>query len=440
MKAKRMHSKSIGRHLSLSKLHELFMMPLKASLAGGVIALIGLSSSVAKANPVFEVNDWKEPPKNIPWSTVVEIKSPFETYKAVWDQDYRGRSCFISCNYYDGLISKWTAEQVSVARFSAYCTSLTGCRKNYYEIPYGVELSVDSVIYKLSGSDGLFSLSAKARKAIENLSSSGKISIRIGGNNQVIYNIGEKSSRSIATLIKESVQEDRTAKVKGVTVTGSPAIALGSMVQPVIKRTLPGVAQVETPTSKGTGFVIDKSGLMLTNRHVIGRFTEATIKFNDGRERTAKVIGRTADLDIALLQIEGSTVKNQEPALPLCVRKPATVGEDVIVIGNPLGLQATTTRGIVSGIRDEDGASMIQIDAPVNPGNSGGPVVNYNGEVIGIVTSKYVAVGIEGIGFAIGLGSALESLGVSYIDDSANPASKDKQKIKLTSCLNKISG
>lgn len=413
---------------------------MKVALATFVIALAGFIPSWSKANPVFEVNDWKEPPKNIPWSTVVEIKSPFETYKAVWDQDYRGSSCFLSCNYYDGLISKWTSEQVAIARFSAYCTSLTGCRKNYYEIPYGVELSVDGVIYKLSGSDGLFTLGAKARKAIYNLGPTGKVSIRIGGNNQVIYNIGDTSSRSIATLIRESVQEDRTAKARGITVFGSPAIALSSMVQPVIKRTLPGVAQVETPTSKGTGFVIDKSGLMLTNRHVIGRFTEATIKFNDGRERKAKVIGRTADLDIALLQIEGGTVKNSEPALPLCVRKPATVGEDIIVIGNPLGLQATTTRGIVSGIRNEDGASMIQIDAPVNPGNSGGPVVNYNGEVIGIVTSKYIAVGIEGIGFAIGIGSALESLGVGYADKSANTGNKASNQIKLTSCLNQITG
>jgi hypothetical protein len=402
-----------------------------AIAATGLITFLSISVDAA---PIFEVNDWKEPPKDIPWSTIVEIKSPFESYRAVWDQDYRGRSCFISCNYYDGFISKWTSEQVSVARFSSYCTSLTGCRKNYFEIPYGVELSVDGVIYSLSGSDGLFSLGANARKAIESMSPSGKISIRIGGNNQAIYNIGEKSASSISALMKESIEEDRAIRAKGITVMAAPAIQAGTMVQPVIKRVLPGVAQIETPTSKGTGFLIDKSGLMLTNRHVVGRFTEVGVKFNDGRERRAKVVGRTADLDVALLQLEGIGSLAKEPAIALCVRKPATVGEDIVVIGNPLGLQATTTRGIVSGVRNENGTTMLQIDAPVNPGNSGGPVVNYSGEVLGIVTSKRVAVGIEGIGFAIGIGSALESLGIGF-KDATMPANNNA---KLTSCNNQV--
>jgi len=400
-----------------------------------LVAYSGVATITASyAAPVFEVNDWKEPPKDIPWSTIVEIKSPFESYRAVWDQDYKGRSCFISCNYYDGFISKWTSEQVSLARFSSYCTGLTGCRKNYYEIPYGVELSVDGVIYSLSGSDGLFSLGANARKAIESMGANGKISIRIGGNNQAIYNIGDKSSISISSLMKESIEEDRAVRAKGISVTASPAIAAGSLVQPVIKRAIPGVAQIETPTSKGTGFVIDKTGLMLTNRHVVGRFSEVSVKFNDGRERKAKVVGRTADLDVALLQLEGVGSLAKEPALPICVRKPAAVGEDIVVIGNPLGLQATTTRGIISGVRNENGTSMLQIDAPVNPGNSGGPVVNYNGEVLGIVTSKRVAVGIEGIGFAIGIGSALESLGVGYKD----LVNAGNSKINLTPCNNQI--
>lgn len=394
-----------------------------------------LAPFAALSSPVFEVNDWKEPPKDIPWSTIVEIKSPFESYKAVWDQDYQGRSCFISCNYYDGFISKWTSDQLSVARFSSYCTSITGCRKNYSEIPYGVELSIDGVIYSLSGSEGLFSLGAGARKAISSLGQNGKIAIRIGGSNQAIYNIGTKSVSAISNLIKSSVDEDLSLKARNVSVRSSSAIASSSLVQPVIKRVLPGVAQIETPTSKGTGFLIDKSGLMLTNRHVVGRFSQATVKFTDGRQLKANVVGRTADLDVALLQLEDVGSSSKEPALPLCVRKPATVGEDIIVVGNPLGLQSTTTRGIVSGIRNENGYTTIQIDAPVNPGNSGGPVVNYNGEVLGVVTSKYVAVGIEGIGFAISVASALESLGVAYKDATAPVVGA---KPVLTSCGNTI--
>lgn len=372
------------------------------------------SSKSASGEPVIEINDWKEPPKDIPWSKIVTIKSPFETYRAVWDQDYRGRSCFLSCNFYDGLISRWTGDQVAVAQFSAYCFS-GNCRKTFQNIPYGIDLSVDSEQFSLSGSDGLFVISAKVRKALEASAENPKIAIRIGGNNSVIYNIGSDSARSIRRLVIDEAKEDLSAKSGGITIQLTPAIKRTELVQPVVKRTLPGVVEVATPRGKGTGFVIDSRGLLLTNRHVVGRFPEVDVKFNDGRTLRAKVIGKTADLDVALLEIQNNQSKTKYSALPLCIKKTATVGEDIIVIGNPLGLQSTTTRGIISGVRNEDGSTMLQIDAPVNPGNSGGPIVNYNGEVLGIVTAKMVALGVEGIGFGISLPSALESLGIKVV-------------------------
>ena len=372
------------------------------------------SSKSASGEPVIEVNDWKEPPKNIPWSKIVTIKSPFETYRAVWDQDYRGRSCFISCDYYDGLISRWTGDQVAVAQFSSHCL-LGGCRKTFQNISYGIDLSIEGEQFSLSGSDGLFVLSAKVRKALEASAENPKIAIRIGGNNSVIYNIGSDSARSIRRLVIDEAKEDLSSKPDGVTIQLTPAIKRTELVQPVIKRTLPGVAEIVTPRGKGTGFVIDSRGLLLTNRHVVGRFPEVDVKFNDGRTLRAKVVGKTADLDIALLEIQNNQSKTKYSALPLCIKKTATVGEDIIVIGNPLGLQSTTTRGIISGVRNEDGSTMLQIDAPVNPGNSGGPIVNYNGEVLGIVTAKMVALGVEGIGFGISLPSALESLGIKVV-------------------------
>ncbi len=370
---------------------------------------------------VFDIKDWKEPPKNIPWSEIVTIKSPFETYKAVWDQDYQGRSCLISCNFYDGFISRWTGDQLAVAEFSSYCLSGI-CRKNFRNIPYGIEISVNGEVFSLSGSEGLFVLNAKVRRAIQSSSDSPKIAVRLGGNNAAIYNIGDKSARSIKRLITDEAREDTSVQATSISILLSPAIKRSELVQPVIKRSLPGVAEISTPRGKGTGFVIDRRGLLLTNRHVVGRFPEVDVRFNDNQVLRAKVVGRTADLDIALLEIVGSTSKTSYPALPLCVRKAATVGEDIVVIGNPLGLQATTTRGIVSGIRNEDGSTMLQIDAPINPGNSGGPIVNYSGEVVGIVTAKMVALGVEGIGFGIGLPSALESLGVKI--SGPEPASQ----------------
>jgi len=412
------------------------VVPLMAM--GLTVAIPVLASSLAKGQEspkTYEVNDWKEPPKGIPWATVVEIKSPFESYKAVYDQDYKGRSCFISCNFYDGFISRWTADQLSLAQFSTYCFS-GNCRKSFAAIPYGVELSIDGIQYSLSGNDGLFALNAKVRKALAAMRGDQKIAVRIGGNNQVIYNIGSTSSKSIADLMQASINDDKGVKATGITISAAPAVSAGSMVQPIIKRAIPGVAQIETPTGKGTGFLISSKGLIITNRHVIGRFGEVVVKFYDGKETKASVIGRTSDLDIALLQLENSSNIKTWPALPLCIRKSPSVGEDIVVIGNPLGLQATTTRGIVSGIRNEDGSTIIQIDAPVNPGNSGGPVINYNAEVVGIVTSKQVAIGIEGIGYAIGISSALESLGLKYQDPVLDD--KSKKGSKLTACGNVI--
>ena len=384
------------------------------------------SSKSARGEPVIEINDWKEPPKDIPWSKIVTIKSPFETYRAIWDQDYQGRSCFLSCNFYDGFISRWTGDQLALAQFSTYCFS-GNCRKSFQNIPYGIDISIDGEQFSLSGSDGLFVLSAKVRKALEASSANPKIAVRIGGNNSVIYNIGNDSAMSIKKLVLDEAKEDLSSKSDGVTIQLTSAIKRTELVQPVVKRTLPGVAEVATPRGKGTGFVIDSRGLLLTNRHVVGRFPEVDVKFNDGRTLRAKVIGKTADLDIALLEIQNNQSKTKYPALPLCIKKTATVGEDIIVIGNPLGLQSTTTRGIISGVRNEDGSTMLQIDAPVNPGNSGGPIVNYNGEVLGIVTAKMVALGVEGIGFGISLPSALESLGVKLrtaIDQDPSKAAK----------------
>lgn len=382
----------------------------------------------------IEVNDWKEPPKDIPWSEIVTIKSPFETYRAVWDQDYQGRSCFISCDYYDGFISRWTGDQLAVAEFSSHCL-MGGCRKRFRDIPYGIEMLINGEMFSLSGSEGLYVLSAKVRKALEASDGDPKISLRLGGSNSSIYNIGPKSARSIKRLVTEEAEQDQAVRSGAVSIQLSPAIAKSDLVQPVIKRTLPGVAEIATPRGKGTGFLIDSKGLLLTNRHVVGRFPEVDVRFNDNRSYRAKVIGRTSDLDIALLQIEGAGKQAKFPSLPLCIQKTPTVGEDIIVIGNPMGLQATTTRGIVSGVRNEDGSTMLQIDAPVNPGNSGGPIVNYNGEVIGVVTTKLVALSVEGIGFGIALPSALESLGVKVTGSMPSPQLAGS-KAGVTSCGN----
>lgn len=89
------------------------------------------------------------------------------------------------------------------------------------------------------------------------------------------------------------------------------------------------------------------------------------------------------------------------------------VGEETVVIGNPLGFEYSVTKGIVSAVRDDGNTKLVQIDAAVNPGNSGGPLINEFGSVVGIVSSKISLQGIEGLGFAIPIGEAVDKLDIS---------------------------
>ncbi|MBF0506390.1 MAG: DegQ family serine endoprotease [Nitrospirae bacterium] len=153
--------------------------------------------------------------------------------------------------------------------------------------------------------------------------------------------------------------------------------------------------------SLGSGFVVDKDGYIITNNHVVEGADTIKVKFSDGREFKAKVIGRDRKTDLALIKI--SAFFKDMPTLELGDPDQMRVGDWVLAIGNPFGLEHTVTQGIISATGRVIGAgpydNFIQTDAPINPGNSGGPLVNLKGEVIGINTA-IVASG-QGIGFAI---------------------------------------
>ena len=152
--------------------------------------------------------------------------------------------------------------------------------------------------------------------------------------------------------------------------------------------------------SLGSGFIIDSNGYIITNNHVIENADEITISLTDGREFSAKVIGRDPNTDLALVKIDGA--KNLAP-LKMGSSDQLEVGSWVVAIGSPFGLEQTVTAGIVSAKGRVIGAGpyddFIQTDASINPGNSGGPLLNLKGEVVGINTA-IIARG-QGIGFAI---------------------------------------
>ncbi|MDD2541994.1 MAG: DegQ family serine endoprotease [Desulfuromonadaceae bacterium] len=153
--------------------------------------------------------------------------------------------------------------------------------------------------------------------------------------------------------------------------------------------------------SLGSGIIIDKDGFIITNNHVVDNADEIKVKLSDGREFKAKVIGRDSKTDLALIKI--SSVFENLPILALGDSDKMRVGDWVMAVGNPFGLEQTVTQGIISATGRVIGSGpyddFLQTDAPINPGNSGGPLVNLKGEVIGINTA--IIPGGQGLGFAI---------------------------------------
>ncbi|MEV4011886.1 trypsin-like peptidase domain-containing protein [Nonomuraea angiospora] len=170
-------------------------------------------------------------------------------------------------------------------------------------------------------------------------------------------------------------------------------------------RVLPSVVSVETGSGSGSGFVVDGSGHILTNAHVIRGGDRATVVLNDGRRISARVIGEDDDEDLAVLEVDYP--RELTPAT-LGRSGDLAVGDQVLAIGSPLGLSGTVTAGIVSALDREvrlgsARRTAVQTDASINPGNSGGPLVNARGEVVGVNTAiaSGRGGGNIGIGFAI---------------------------------------
>jgi serine protease Do len=156
------------------------------------------------------------------------------------------------------------------------------------------------------------------------------------------------------------------------------------------------------PHSLGSGFVVNKSGYILTNAHVVEDAQQIAVTLQDGREYSARVIGHDQKTDVALIKIDAAA---DLPTAPLGNSDRVRVGEWVMAIGNPFGFDHSVTAGIVSakgrfipGNYDD----FIQTDASINPGNSGGPLIDLNGEVVGVNSAIYTRTGSSmGIGFAI---------------------------------------
>ena len=174
----------------------------------------------------------------------------------------------------------------------------------------------------------------------------------------------------------------------------------------VARQVSPAVVSVRQGGALGSGVLVRSDGIILTNAHVVGNASRVNVKLANGESLTGQVIGKDTAVDIAVVRIPGSNF----PQAAMADSDRLEVGQSAIAIGNPLGLERTVTRGVVSAVNRRLGGSeldgLIQTDAAINPGNSGGPLLDSNGSVIGINTAVLRGDGASGLGFAVPINTA----------------------------------
>lgn len=384
----------------------------------------GRSSDTSKVDPETGLSvvvmssdqDWNSDPNpSVPLSQIVKLSSSFDDSSeyAVFDKNWRKAYP----NEF-GVVTKWTSDYVAGVAYTKTGCGLLACPFGTVvangSLPSPIEIKYGNETYTLYGEDGRFTLPTSfvsSLKSEQNVNNN-NLSIRV---NKTVVKIGAGTVSSLRSMYAKAIPTWTLPQVD----FRSQQVSELQNTQQLAGKSLPSVVKIVSGSSQGTGFFFSNNNLILTNRHVVGGNgkRETQIELADGRTMTAKTIYVSRSDDFAVL--EPISQLNVRP-LPICYATYPVAGEEVVALGSPRGLANTVTRGIVSAVRktgDEfksvapAGATIIQTDASVNPGNSGGPLVNKNGEVIGIVTFKKVAA--EGLNFAISIVDVLEELGIS---------------------------
>lgn len=228
-------------------------------------------------------------------------------------------------------------------------------------------------------------------------------------NQQHLISIGDNTAAAEAGVVRPAdissvVDKTAPAVVKIETVIQS-RVQLDPMLNDPFFRQFFGaqeMPQTQTQTGLGSGFIVSEDGYIVTNNHVIEGANQIKVTLSNNKTYSAKVIGADSELDLAVLKINP---QGKLPTLTFGSSDGIRVGDWVIAIGNPYGLDHTVTVGVISAkgrpvsIENRKFRNLLQTDASINPGNSGGPLINLNGQVVGVNTA--VNASAQGIGFAI---------------------------------------
>jgi serine protease Do len=214
--------------------------------------------------------------------------------------------------------------------------------------------------------------------------------------------VGAGFGLTAGTVTRDAI---KPAWAQQYTTLAQPAAPFGAEEQNVVRiarQVSPAVVSVsQQEGGSGSGVIVRPDGVILTNAHVVGMSRTVRVGLADGRRVEGRVVGRDPSLDVAIVRID---VPNA-PVAPIGDSDGLEVGQTAIAIGNPLGLERTVTTGVISAVnRSPRGIALdglIQTDAAISPGNSGGPLLDSRGRVIGINTAVLRAPGAQGLGFAV---------------------------------------
>jgi S1-C subfamily serine protease len=174
---------------------------------------------------------------------------------------------------------------------------------------------------------------------------------------------------------------------------------LSASTEEMVDRVMPAVVLIKATGGRGSGFFV-RHDTLITNEHVVEGDSYVTLQKSDGSTVSARVESRSAALDLAILKVATPSVS--QTVIPMGTARGLKPGQEIIVIGSALGtLQNSVSRGIVSGVRSSGGATLVQTDAAANPGNSGGPMLDRNGSVIGVTTFRFKDA--EGLNFGVAI-------------------------------------
>jgi hypothetical protein len=394
--------------------------PLLLSLSIAILASVPWATHAQQltAEPPFTAEiptdqDWKTPGSKVPLSTIVKLKSGFDgtVDYAVFDRDWLNNGDTTET----GAFTKWSIDTLQGILYIKTGCGILACPfgrvRDSRGLPSPIIIGLADQQYRIYGDEGSFSLPSSFIKQLSETSGEPSLSIKLGESGRVLP-IGKQTVQALKRLYSVASAKDPVPPFSLATPLVTPADGF----QKIVAASLDKVVGIKSGGGSGTGFVAESSGLIFTNRHVVQSRKSVDISYADGTETTADVIFRDREKDLAILRPANARIKNP---LPLCYASYPKPGEEVFALGNPRGLANTVTRGIVSSVRRAEGefrtvvpegTTLIQTDAAVNPGNSGGPLLNTNGEVIGIVTFKR-STG-EGLNFALSIIDALEAIQV----------------------------